>query len=63
MCHPSHTNHHKDVRYIYKKPPDDFVSSDYYWILRCTHHPEYDVYMSVAGTFTLRALPKGKVYR
>lgn len=63
MCRPSHTNHHKDVRYIYKKPPDNFVSSDYYWILRCTHHPDYDVYMSVPGTFTLKALPKGEVYR
>ena len=53
----------KVIYYTYRKPPDDFDSADAYWILKCTHHPKYDVYQSAGEMPTMKALPKGESYK
>ncbi|MHB1458693.1 MAG: hypothetical protein ACYC0V_17430 [Armatimonadota bacterium] len=52
----------KVVNYNYHKPPDDFDAAESYWMLKCTHHPKYDVYGSAAGMPSMKALPKGESY-
>ncbi|MHB0998267.1 MAG: hypothetical protein ACYC27_03395 [Armatimonadota bacterium] len=49
--------------YIYRKPPADFNSANSYWILRCTHHPDYDIYASVDAMASTLALPKNERYK
>lgn len=53
----------KAMKYTYHKPPDDFDSADAYWILKCTHHPKYDVYQSAGEMASMKALPKGESYK
>lgn len=51
----------KAVKYVYTRPPADFASAYSYWMLKCTHHPKYDLYRAMAGT-AMKALPKGEHY-
>lgn len=63
MTCPSPGPDGKPVNYAYHKPPDDFDSAEAYWMLKCTHHPKYDVYGSAAGMPSMKALPKGESYK
>ncbi|MHB1000326.1 MAG: hypothetical protein ACYC27_13880 [Armatimonadota bacterium] len=47
--------------YIYRKPLDD-IKKRGYWMLKCTHYPKYDLYMSADGLY-MKALPKGESYK
>lgn len=48
--------------YEYRKPPVDFRHSEQYWMLKCTHHAKYDLYISAIGT-PMKSLLKGERYK
>lgn len=58
---PLYENGTASTSYEYRKPVRGIKELDSYWMLKCTHHPKYDLYVSAIG-MSMKALPKDESY-